>query len=108
MKALHLLVKKIWPRLKFFKSRANFKVKVTRSKLLVPLESPGHKECTCMGNIKALPPLVKKIWPRLKVFLLGQTSRSRSLGKKVWYPCKARVTRNVHVKYMYKSPTSSG
>ena len=31
MKALPLLVKKIWPRLKFFESRSNFKVKVTGS-----------------------------------------------------------------------------
>ena len=29
MKALSLLVRKLWPRLKLFKSRSNFKVKVT-------------------------------------------------------------------------------
>ena len=29
MKALPLLVRKLWPRSKFFKSRSNFKVKVT-------------------------------------------------------------------------------
>ena len=33
MKALSLVVRKLWQRLKFFKSRSNFKVKVTRSKL---------------------------------------------------------------------------
>ena len=33
MKALSLLVRKLWPRLKIFQSRSNFKVKVTRSKL---------------------------------------------------------------------------
>ena len=33
MKALSLLVRKLWPRLQFFKSRSNFKVKVMRSKL---------------------------------------------------------------------------
>ena len=38
MKALSLLVRKLWPRLKFFKSRSNFKVKVTRSKITVLLE----------------------------------------------------------------------
>ena len=42
MKALPLLVKKLWPRLKFFKSRSNFKVKVTRSKILVPVERSCH------------------------------------------------------------------
>ena len=36
MKALSLLVRKLWPRFKFFKSRSNFKVKVTRSKIMVP------------------------------------------------------------------------
>ena len=46
MKALSLLVLKLWPRLKFFKSRSNLKVKVTRSKILVPSERSCHKEYT--------------------------------------------------------------
>ena len=33
--------------LSFFKSRSNFKVKVTRSKIMVPCESSCHKEYTC-------------------------------------------------------------
>ena len=33
MKALSLLVRKLWPRLKFFKSRSNLKVKATMSNL---------------------------------------------------------------------------
>ena len=33
MKALSLLVRKLWPRLKFFKSRSNFKVKFQGQKL---------------------------------------------------------------------------
>ena len=47
MKALSFVVKKLWPRLKFFKSRSNFKVKVTRSKIMVPCERSCHKEYTC-------------------------------------------------------------
>ena len=47
MKALALLVGKIWPRLKFLKSRSNFKVKVTRSKIIVWRERSCHKEYTC-------------------------------------------------------------
>ena len=43
-KALPLLVKKLWPRLKIFKSRSHVKVKVTRSKILVPMERSCHKE----------------------------------------------------------------
>ena len=35
IKALSLLVRKLWPRLKFFKSRSNFKVKAMRSKIMV-------------------------------------------------------------------------
>ena len=46
MKALPLLVRKLWPKLKFFKSRSNFKVKVHRSKILVLVERSCHKECT--------------------------------------------------------------
>ena len=47
MKALSLEVKKLWPRLKFFKSRSNFKVKVMRSKIMAPCERSCHKEYTC-------------------------------------------------------------
>ena len=36
MKALSLLIQKLLPKLKFFKSRSNFKVKDTRSKIMVP------------------------------------------------------------------------
>ena len=47
MKALSLLVRKLWPRLKFFKSRSNFKVKVTRSKIImVPCERSCHEKYT--------------------------------------------------------------
>ena len=47
IKALPLQVKQLWPKLKFFKSRSNFKVKVTRSKVMVPCERSCHKEYTC-------------------------------------------------------------
>ena len=47
IKALPLLVRKLWPRLKFFKSRSNFKVKVTRSKIMVPCPRSCHKKYTC-------------------------------------------------------------
>ena len=47
MKVLSRLVWKLCPRLKFFKSRSNWKVKVTRSKFLVPCERSYHKEYTC-------------------------------------------------------------
>jgi hypothetical protein len=44
MKALSLAIQKIWPMLKFLKSGSNFKVRVIRSKLLVPRERSCHKE----------------------------------------------------------------
>ena len=47
MKALSLLVIKLWPKLEFFKRRSNFKVKVTRSKIMVPCERSCHKQYTC-------------------------------------------------------------
>ena len=53
-----------------------------------------------MCNMKALSLLV---WKFSKV---GQTSRSRSQGQKLWYPVKGIVTRNTHVQY--ESPISSG
>ena len=47
MKALSIPVRKLWPRLKFFKSRSKFKVKDTRSKIIVTGERSCHKEYTC-------------------------------------------------------------
>ena len=40
--------KKVMAKVKvFFKSRSNFKVKVMRSKIMVPCEMSCHKEYTC-------------------------------------------------------------
>ena len=48
-----------------------------------------------------------EIMTKVKVFLkVGQTSRSRSLGQKLWSDVKGLVTRNTHVKY--ESPISYG
>ena len=54
----------------------------------------------------ALSLMVQKSRPRLKFLKVGQTSRSRSLGQKLWYDVKDLVTRNTHVKY--ESPTAYG
>ena len=43
MKAPSLLVQKLWQMLSFFKSRSNVKVKVTKSKILVSIESFGTR-----------------------------------------------------------------
>jgi hypothetical protein len=44
VKALPLTIQKIWPMLKFLKSGSNFKVKFTRSNIMVPIERSCHKE----------------------------------------------------------------
>ena len=49
--------------------------------------------------MKALSLLVRKLWPRLKFSKVGQTSRSRSRGQKLWYHVKGLVTRNTHLQY---------
>ena len=69
MKALSLTIQKIWSMLKFLKSGSNFKVKVTRSKILVPIERSCHKEDTYeipinkhskdMANVKVFDKWVK-------------------------------------------------
>ena len=46
MKVLSVVVEKLLPRLEFFKSRSNFKVKVTRSKFMILSERYCHKEYT--------------------------------------------------------------
>ena len=96
MKALSLLIRYLWPRLKFFKSRSNVKVKVTRSKIMVPNKSSCHKH---MCKIKAPSLLKRKLWPRLNILKVGQISRSRSWGQQLWYHVKGLVTSNTHVQY---------
>ena len=98
MKSLSLLVWKLWPRLKFFKSRSNFKVKVTRSNFMVPCERSCHKEYTCAiwKPYHFWFESYGQGWSFLKV---GQTSRSRSRGQKLWYRVKGLVTGNKHMKY---------
>ena len=48
--------------------------------------------------MKSLPLLGYEAIAKVKVFFkVGQTSRSRSLGQKFWYPWKDLVTRNVQM-----------
>ena len=50
---------------------------------------------------------VLKVMAKVKVFSkVSQTSRSRSLGEKLWYDVKGLVTKNAHTQY--ESPRSSG
>ena len=65
MKVLSLLVRKLSPRFKFFKSRSNFNV--TRSKIMEPCERSCHKEYTC-ANIESLITSGKKVVAKVKVF----------------------------------------
>ena len=52
-------------------------------------------------------PSGKKVMGKVKVFSkVGQTSRSRSRGQKLWYQVKGLVTSNTHVQY--ESSISSG
>ena len=62
------LVRKLWPRLKFFKSRSNFKVKVKNYGTTWEVLS----QATHMCNMKALSLMVRKLWARLK-FLFTHT-----------------------------------
>ena len=48
----------------------------------------------------------KKVMAKVSFLKVGQTSRSRSRGQKLWYHVKGLVTRNTHVQY--ESSTSYG
>ena len=47
IKAPYLSINKLWPMLKFFKSRSKVTVKVTCSKFMVLSERSSHKEHSC-------------------------------------------------------------
>ena len=120
MKALSLLVRKLWPRLKFltvvkglvtrnthvqyaspitsglkvlskvkvfFKSRSNFKVKFTRSKIMVRCERSCHKEYT------------SEIW---KLFIFNGLKVMAKVN--VFCPCSQRRRRRQWKGYDISSP----
>ena len=66
MKALSLLVRKLWSRLKFFKSRSNFKVKVTRSILWYHVKGLVTRNT----HVQYESPITsgKKVMAKVKVF----------------------------------------
>ena len=72
-----------------------FKVKVTRSKIMVWCVLQGIQ----FSNMKALSLTTYNLWPSWSFWKVGHTSRSRSLSQKLWYDEKGLVTRNTHVKY---------
>ena len=75
IKALALTIQKLLARLKFSKSRSNSKVKVTRSKLFVPMR-------IFMWNIKALALTVQKLLARLMFKIkISKTPGSGSQNK---------------------------
>jgi hypothetical protein len=62
MKALSVMVQKLWPRLKFSKCRSKVTVKGSKYDTDEKVLSQGIH----MWNIKAKPLMVQKLWPRLK------------------------------------------
>ena len=94
---------KLWPTLKFFKNRSNFKV--TRPKIMVPSARSCHKECTCT-IWKPYQFCFESYGQDYSFSKVNQTSSSRSQGKTFWSHAKGLVTRK-HMCNM-KNPTSSG
>ena len=91
MKALSLLVRNLWPMLKFFKSSSNFKVKVMRSKIMVPCERSCHKIFNThdyLCNLKALTLLVRKLWPKLKFFKSRSNFKVKVTRSNNLVPCE--------------------
>jgi hypothetical protein len=82
MKALSLAIPKIWPMLKFLKSGSNFKVKVTRSKILVPIKGLVIRNT----HMKYESPITchSRDMANVKVFADRQTNRQT--GQKLYAP----------------------
>jgi hypothetical protein len=78
MKALSLTIQNIWPKLKFLKSGSDCKVKVTRSKNLVPIEGLVIRNT----HMKYESPLTyhSKDMANIRVFADKQT------GQKIYAP----------------------
>ena len=66
MKALSDRIKKLWPMLKFFKSRSKVTVKVTSSKFMIPLKGLVIK--ITHARYERLISKSKKVMTNVKVF----------------------------------------
>ena len=97
IKALSLLVGKLWPRLKFFKSKSNFKVKVRGQKLWYHVKGLFTRNT----HVQYGSPISsgKKVTAKVIFSKGGQTLMSRSRGQTLWYNVKGLNTRNTHVQY---------
>ena len=95
MKALSLLVWKLWSRLKIFKSRSNFKVKVKNYDTMWKVLSEGIHMC----NMKALSLLVRNLWQRLKFFISRSNFKVNVTRSKIIVPCERSFIRNTQMKY---------
>ena len=103
MKDLSLLVRKLWPRLKFFKSRSNFQGQGHKLKIygtMWEVLSKGIHKC----NMKALSLLVRNLWPRLKFFKSWSKSKVKVTGSKFMVPCE----RSCHKEYTYEISIFNG
>ena len=67
MKAISLLVRKLWPRLKFFKSRSNFKVTVQAQKLRY--QKKGLATSNTHVQYESSISSGKKVMAKVKVFV---------------------------------------
>ena len=92
MKALSLLVRKLWPRLKFFISRSNFKVKVTMSNIWY------HKKglVTRNAHVQYESPITSglKVIVKVKVFVYASNAdadadtRAVTLAPRTFVPAR--------------------
>ena len=102
MIALPLKVFKLWPMLKFFKSRSNFKVKVTRSKIVAASRgmhvSPAKHSYASVTDGQTDRQTMDKVIPMCRY--------ASQATQKLWYHVKGLVIRNTGTHVKYESPSS--
>jgi regulation of enolase protein 1 (concanavalin A-like superfamily) len=82
MKSLSLTTQNIWSMLKFLKSKSNFKVKVTRSNIMIPIERSCHKE-----HIYEIPiTYTQNIWSMLKFLKSGSNFKVKFTRSNITLP----------------------
>jgi hypothetical protein len=96
MKPLSLAIQKIWPMLEFLKSKSNIKVKVTRSKILVPIK--GLVIRITHMKYEPLSLAIQKIWPMLKFLKSGSNFKVKVTWSKMLVP----IEKSSHKKHTYE------
>jgi hypothetical protein len=91
-KSLSFTIQKMWPKLKFLKSRSNFKVR--RSKIKFSIERTCRIE---QHNMESQSLTIQKLWPMLKLSKSRSNFKVKVNRPKIMVPIERSCQKKTHI-----------